>query len=159
MTLAKLQADLREFIGLLNSQNVEYLVVGGHAVAFHGYPRFTGDIDFLIRTTPVNARRVLRVLDVFGFGELGIGERDLLEAGRIVQLGQPPNRIDLLTSISGVDFESAWESRVQTTMDDQPVHLIGWDALVRNKRASGRQKDLADVEKLLAVTKRKTPAT
>lgn len=157
--MAKLQADLREFIGLLNSQNVEYLVVGGHAVAFHGYPRFTGDIDFLIRTTPVNARRVLRVLDVFGFGELGIGERDLLEAGRIVQLGQPPNRIDLLTSISGVDFESAWESRVQTTMDDQPVHLIGWDALVRNKRASGRQKDLADVEKLLAVTKRKTPAT
>lgn len=157
--MAKLQADLREFIGLLNSHNVEYLVVGGHAVAFHGYPRFTGDIDFLIRTTPVNAHRVLRALHAFGFGELEIGEGDLLEAGRIVQLGHPPNRIDLLTSISGVDFEPAWESRVQTTMDDQPVNMIGWDELVRNKRASGRQKDLADVETLLAVTKRKTRAT
>jgi predicted nucleotidyltransferase len=156
VTLAKLQADLREFIALLNSHNVEYLVVGGHAVAFHGYPRFTGDIDFLIRTTPVNVQRVLRVLQAFGFGELGIGEGDVVEAGRIVQLGHPPNRIDLLTSISGVDFESAWESRVETMMDDQPVKLIGWEDLVLNKRASGRQKDLADVEKLLAVRKRKT---
>jgi hypothetical protein len=154
-TLAKLQADLREFIELLNSHNVEYLVVGGHAVAFHGHPRFTGDIDFLIRRTLDNARQVLRVLHVFGFGEIGISEADLIDAGRIVQLGHPPNRIELLTSISGVDFESAWESRVQTTMDDQPVTMIGWDDLVRNKRASGRQKDLADVEKLLAVTKRK----
>jgi hypothetical protein len=153
--LAKLQADLREFIELLNSHNVDYLVVGGHAVAFHGHPRFTGDIDFLIRATPANARRVLRVLQEFGFGEIGIGEADLIEAGRIVQLGQPPNRIDLLTSISGVDFESAWGSRVPTTMDDQPVNLIGWDDLVRNKRMSGRQKDLADLEKLLAVAKRK----
>jgi hypothetical protein len=155
VTLAKLQADLREFIELLNSHNVDYLIVGGHAVAFHGHPRFTGDIDFLIRTTPANARRVLQVLHAFGFGDLGIVEGDLLEAGRVVQLGQPPNRIDLLTSISGVNFESAWESRVQTTMDNQPVSLIGWDDLMRNKRVSGRQKDLADVEKLLAVSKRK----
>lgn len=156
--MAKLQADLKEFIELLNSQNVEYLVVGGHAVAFHGHPRFTGDIDFLIRTTPENTQRVLRVLDEFGFGELGISEADLLDAGHIVQLGHPPNRIELLTSISGVDFESAWESRVETTMGDQPVTMIGWDDLVRNKRAAGRQKDLADVEKLLAVAKRKNGA-
>jgi hypothetical protein len=153
--LAKLQADLREFIVLLNSHEVEYLIVGGHAVAFHGHPRYTGDIDFLIRTTPANAARVLQVLQVFGFGALGIVERDLLEAGRVVQLGQPPNRVDLLTSVSGVDFESAWSSRVQTTMDDQPVNLIGWDELLRNKRASGRPKDLADLEKLLAVARRK----
>jgi hypothetical protein len=153
--LAKLQADLREFIGLLNSHNVEYLVVGGHAVAFHGHPRFTGDIDFLIRTTPANAHRVLGVLNAFGFGDLGIAERDLLEAGRVVQLGHPPNRIDLLTSISGVDFDAAWQSRVQTFIDDQPVSLLGWDELLQNKRASGRQKDLADIEKLLAVARRK----
>jgi hypothetical protein len=153
--VAKLQADLREFIALLNSHEVEYLVVGGHAVAFHGHPRYTGDIDFLIRTTPGNAARVLRVLQVFGFGALGIVERDLLEPGRVVQLGQPPNRVDLLTSVSGVDFESAWNSRVQTTMDDQPVNVIGWDELLRNKRASGRQKDLADLEQLLAVARRK----
>ena len=153
--MAKLQTDLREFIVLLNSHNVEYLLVGGHAVAFHGYPRFTGDIDFLIRTTPHNVQRVLGVLTAFGFGDLGISEQDLLGPGHIVQLGQPPNRIDILTSISGVDFESAWQTRVQTTMDDQPVPLIGWTELVRNKRAAGRRKDLADLEKLLAVAKRK----
>jgi hypothetical protein len=153
--LAKLQADLREFIGLLNSHNVEYLIVGGYAVAFHGHPRFTGDIGFLIRRTVSNAQRVLSALDAFGFGSLGIADRDLLEPGRNVQLGHPPNRIDILTSISGVDFDSAWEGRVQTLMDDQPVSLLGWDELLKNKQASGRQKDRADVEKLLAIAKRK----
>lgn len=153
--MAKLQTDLREFIALLNSHQVEYLVVGGHAVAFHGHPRFTGDIDFLIRTTPSNAQRVLGALNAFGFGNLDIAERDLLEPGQIVQLGHPPNRIDILTSISGVDFDSAWQSRVSTIIDDQPVSVLGWDELLRNKRASGRQKDLADLEKLLAVAKRK----
>lgn len=153
--MAKLQADLREFIVLLNSHNVEYLLVGGHAVAFHGYPRFTGDIDFFIRTTPHNAQRVLDVLTAFGFGGLGISEHDLLDPGHIVQLGQPPNRIDILTSISGVDFDSAWQARVQTTMAGQSVPLIGWSELVQNKRAAGRQKDLADIEKLLAIAKRK----
>jgi hypothetical protein len=153
--LAKLQADLREFIALLNSHNVQYLVVGGHAVAFHGHPRFTGDIDFLIRMAPENAERVLAVLNAFGFGSVGIGKRDLLESGRIVQLGHPPNRIDILTSISGVDFDAAWDARVPTVLDDQPVNLIGWDALLQNKRVAGRQKDLADLEKLLAVAKRK----
>lgn len=154
MLLAKLQPDLREFIKLLNSHDVEYVVVGGHAVAFHGHPRFTGDIDFLIRTTPENVSRVLTVLGVFGFGDLGIVEQDLLERGRVLQLGHPPNRIDVLTSISGVDFDSAWEQRVQTLLDDQPVALLGWDELIRNKRAAGRQKDLADLEKLLAVARR-----
>lgn len=153
--MAKLQADLKEFIGLLNSHKVDYLVVGGHAVAFHGHPRFTGDIDFLIRTTPSNAHRVLDVLNAFGFGTLGIAERDLLEPGRIVQLGHPPNRIDILTSISGVDFDAAWEGRAQTVMDDQPVSVVGWDELLRNKQASGRQQDLADIERLLAIAKQK----
>jgi len=153
--LAKLQADLREFIVLLNSHNIEYILVGGHAVAFHGYPRFTGDIDFLIRTTHSNVQRILEVLAAFGFGGLGISEHDLLEPGRIVQLGQSPNRIDILTSISGVDFGSAWQSRVQTTIDGQSVPLIGWNELLQNKRAAGRKKDLADLEKLLGVAKRK----
>lgn len=153
--MAKLQTDLREFIVLLNSHEVEYLLVGGHAVAYHGYPRFTGDIDFFIRTTSLNAQRVLDVLTVFGFGGLGISEHDLMASGRIVQLGQPPNRIDILTSISGVDFDTAWQARVQATLDDQPVPLIGWSELLRNKKAAGRQKDLADLEKLLAVAKRR----
>ncbi len=154
--MAKLQADLREFVELLNSHGVEYLIVGGHAVAFHGHPRYTGDIDFFVRMTPSNVQRLLAVLDDFGFGSLSITERDLLEPQRIIQLGHPPNRIDLLTSISGVDFDSAWETRIESTMDDQPVIMIGWNELLRNKRAAGRQKDLADVEKLLAVAKRKS---
>jgi hypothetical protein len=109
--LAHLQSDLSEFIGLLNSHKVEYVIVGGHAVAFHGHPRFTGDIDFFIRPTAENAERLLRVLDDFGFGSLGITAADLTEPGKVVQLGRPPNRVDILTSISGVDFESAWISR------------------------------------------------
>jgi Nucleotidyl transferase of unknown function (DUF2204) len=153
--LAKLQADLKEFIALLNSHGVEYILVGGHAVAYHGHPRFTGDIDFLIRATEVNAERVLAVLEDFGFGSVGIEKSDLLKSGQVIQLGQPPNRIDLLTSISAVDFDSAWQSRIQTAIDDQPVNILGWEALLRNKRASARQKDLADVEKLLAIAKRK----
>ncbi|HEX9984377.1 MAG TPA: DUF6036 family nucleotidyltransferase [Thermoanaerobaculia bacterium] len=153
--MAKLQADLKEFIALLNSHNVDYLVVGGHAVAFHGHPRFTGDIDFFVRTTTENAQRLLRVLDMFGFGGIGIAEDDLITQGRVISLGQPPNRIDILTSISGVGFDSAWESRVQTVMDDQPVTLLGWTDLLKNKEASGRQKDKADLEKLRAVAKTK----
>ncbi len=156
--MAKLQADLREFIALLNSHQVEYLIVGGHAVAFHGHPRFTGDIDFLIRSTPDNVERVLTVLSAFGFGSVGIIEDDLLTPGRVIQLGHPPNRIDILTSISGVNFDAAWRSRVPSVLDDQPVHLIGWHELLENKRAAGRQKDLADVDKLLAVAKRKNDA-
>lgn len=153
--LAKLQTDLKEFIALLNSHEVEYLLVGGHAVAFHGHPRFTGDIDFLIRANPSNVQKVLDVLRAFGFGDLGIREQDLLTPGQVVQLGHPPNRIDLLTSISGVEFDAAWQSRVKSTLDDQPVAFLGWQDLIKNKRASGRPKDLADIEKLMAVAKHK----
>lgn len=144
----KLHSDLREFIGLLNSRRVEYVIVGAHAVAFHGYPRFTGDVDFLIRPTPENAARVVEVLDAFGFGELGLKVSTFTEPDKVVQLGRPPNRIDLLTSISGVDFEEAWRGRVPGEMDGLPVSFLGWDQLLVNKRASGRTKDLADLESL-----------
>lgn len=146
----KLQSDLREFIGLLNSRKVDYLVVGGHAVAFHGYPRFTGDVDFFINATPENARRVLQVLDDFGFGSLGLGVQSLTQAGKVIQLGRPPNRIDLLTSISGVAFEEAWEQRVAAELDGIPVHFVSKEALIKNKRAAARSKDLADVDALVA---------
>ena len=92
----KLQRDLREFVGLLNSTGVEYLVVGGHAVAYHGHPRFTGDIDFFIRPTARNAAAVLRALEQFGFGSLGIDAETLQQPNQVVQLGRLPNRIDLL---------------------------------------------------------------
>jgi hypothetical protein len=142
----KLQKDLREFIELLNSARVEYVVVGGHAVAFHGHPRFTGDIDFLVRASPENALRIIDVLKRFGFGGTGLVAADFEAAGRIVQLGRPPNRIDLLTAISGVDFDEVWATRIASTLDGIDVAFIGKDALLKNKRASGRAKDLADVE-------------
>ena len=153
--MAKLQTDLKEFIELLNSHSVEYLLVGGHAVAFHGHPRYTGDIDFFIRRSEANVQRLIAVLSAFGFGSLGITDRDLLEPKQILQLGQPPNRIEILNSISGVDFDVAWESRIQASMDDQAVFIIGWNELLQNKKAAGRPKDLADLAKLLAVAKRK----
>ncbi len=105
--------------------------------------------------TPANAQRLIDVLNEFGFGTVGITERDLLEPKRILQLGRPPNRIDILTSISGVDFDSAWAGRIESTMDEQPVLIIGWNELLRNKKVAGRPKDLADVEKLTAIARRK----
>lgn len=149
----KLQRDLREFIGLLNSRGVEYLVVGGHAVAFHGYPRFTGDIDFFVAANEENARGLMTVLADFGFGGLGIDVAALTRPRQIVQLGRPPNRIDLLTSISGVDFAEAWGSRIAGELDGLPVFYIGREALLANKLASGRPKDLADADEL----KRRSP--
>ena len=147
----KLGKDLREFIELLNSRRVDYIVVGGHAVAFHGHPRFTGDIDFLLRPSSENAERLIDAVKEFGFSEMHLSLDDFTRPNTVVQLGHPPNRIDLLTSISGVDFEEAWGSRLSGELDGLPVSFLGWDALLKNKRASGREKDLADVSKLSAV--------
>jgi hypothetical protein len=147
----KLQQDLREFVELLSSSGVEFIVVGGHAVAFHGYPRFTGDIDFWVRSTPENAERVIAALRAFGFGDVGLSVGDFTRHGSVVQLGRPPNRIDLLTSLSGVDFEEAWESKIAAALDGLPVFFLSLDILLRNKRASGRDKDLVDLKKLQAI--------
>ena len=146
--MEKLQRDLREFIGLLNSHKVDYLIVGGHAVAYHGYPRYTGDFDFLVKSSDANADRLVQVLKDFGFGTLGIGRETFLKPEQILQLGLPPNRIDILTSISGVDFETAWRGRAVASLDGLPVAFIGKAELLRNKEASGRPKDLGDVAKL-----------
>lgn len=144
----KLQKDLREFIELLNSHKVEYLIVGGHAVAFYGYPRYTGDIDFFIRADDQNASRVVAVLKEFGFSDADKLATALTEPEKIVQLGWPPNRIDLLTSISGIAFDEAAAVAVSGEIDGVPVQFPSLDSLLQNKRASGRTKDLADVEQL-----------
>lgn len=153
--MAQLQTDLSEFVGLLNSHKVEYLVVGGHAVAFHGHPRLTGDIDFFINATAENAQRVLDVLGSFGFGNLGISAEDLTAPDKVVQLGRPPNRIDLLTTISGVTFSDAWDTRALGDLGSHAVYFIGWDALIRNKTASGRDKDQVDVKTLTKIAARR----
>jgi len=143
-----LSKDLREFVGLLNSNKVEYLVVGAFAVAFYGFPRYTADLDLLVRTSAENAERLIRVLRQFGFGGLGIKADDLRSPGKIIQLGVKPNRIDLLTSISGVSFDEAWATRRQAELDGIPTQFIGLMALIRNKELTGRARDRGDAEEL-----------
>ena len=143
-----LSKDLQEFIRLLNSERVEYLIVGAWAVAFHGRPRYTGDVDIFLRRESGNAERMMRVVRAFGFGATGLTEEDFLKDGHVIQLGVEPNRIDLLTGISGVDFASAWKQRVVGALSGITVNLISRDLLIQNKRAAKRDKDLADVRLL-----------
>jgi hypothetical protein len=143
----KVHEDFKDFIEALNKNNVEYVIVGAFALAFHGHPRATGDIDIWLRPTPQNANAVLKALNDFGFGELDISEDDIL-SGKIIQLGHPPVRIDLITLMEGVTHEEIWDGRLSGTFGDQEVFYIGRDAFIRNKKAIGRHKDLADVELL-----------
>jgi hypothetical protein len=143
--------DWSDALGALADAGARFLVVGAHAMAVHGVPRGTQDLDVWIDASPANAERVWRGLAAFGapLEELGIGRDDFSRRGTVIQLGLPPNRIDLLTSISGVpDFETAWAERVEHAFGGRRVPFIGRGALVRNKRASGRRKDLADLEAL-----------
>lgn len=142
-----LNRDFKEFAELLNAEGVEYLVVGGYALAAHGHPRYTGDIDFWIRPTADNIDRLLTVLRRFGFESLGLKAVDF-SADAVVQLGQPPRRIDLLTAIDGVQFDDCWTRREEVGLDGVQLAIIGLDDFAKNKRASGRLKDLADLESL-----------
>ena len=143
-----LSADLREFIELLNSRSVEYVIVGAHSLAFHGRPRYTGDIDILVRPSPENAEKVVTVLAEFGFAESDFKPSDFVEPNQIIQLGRAPNRIDLLTGISGVTTDEALANRISTELAGLPVFMLSKDLLIQNKRAVGRPQDLADVDAL-----------
>lgn len=143
-----LPQDWREFIELLNSNGVEYVVVGGHAVGFHGYPRFTGDIDFFVRATPENARRIVSALGAFGFPGADDLESTFNEVDKVVQIGRPPNRIDLLTGLSGIDYDEASRDALDASLGGVPVRIIGRSALLKNKRSTGRTKDIADAEEI-----------
>lgn len=127
---------------------VRALIVGAHAVAFHAKPRFTKDIDILVEPCPENAASLVAALEEFGFGEIGLTPSDFVEPGRIVQLGFPPSRIDIITSIGGVSFEEAWSGRVSGTYGSQEVLYIGKAELIRSKRAAARPQDLVDVANL-----------
>jgi hypothetical protein len=144
----KLSKDSREFVELLNSTRVNYLLVGGHAVGYHGYPRFTGDVDFFVERTLENAQKLEKVLAEFGFASLGLRAQDFLEPGIVIQIGRPPNRIDLLTSIDAVEFGEAWDTKVQGVVDGVPLFIINRDLLIRNKQATNRTQDRADIEKI-----------
>ncbi len=144
----RLTPDLKEFFQLLNANKVHYLVVGGYAVAFHGHPRYTKDIDIWIWINPENAARVVKTLQDFGFGSLGLQESDFLEAETIIQLGYAPNRIDLIMGVPGVDFEESYKSRVDDDVDGVRLSFIDLENLKKAKKASGRLQDLADIENL-----------
>ncbi|MFO7975920.1 MAG: hypothetical protein R6V12_14950 [Candidatus Hydrogenedentota bacterium] len=141
-----LHPDWRAFIELLNSHGVEYVIVGAHAMAFHGCPRYTGDIDILVRVSPENAERLERVVRDFGFEDTGLTIRDFLKEHQVIQLGFPPNRIDLLTTLTGVSFDAAWAEAVSAELDGLPVKILSRNHLIANKKALGRTKDLADLE-------------
>jgi hypothetical protein len=143
----KVHEDFKDFIEALNKNNVEYVIVGAFALAFHGHPRATGDIDIWLRPTAPNAKAVLKALKDFGFSELDISEDDVI-SGKIIQLGYPPVRIDLISLMEGVTHEEIWDGRVSGTFGDQQVFYIGRDEFVRNKKATGRHRDLADLELL-----------
>jgi hypothetical protein len=142
------QPDYRELLALFNEHGVEYVIVGAYALAHHGVPRFTGDIDIYVRSTQENAARIVKSITLFGFGSLGLTTADFLKPDQVVQLGVPPVRIDLITSITGVSWEEADAGKVRGKYGDVDVCYLGRDQYVRNKRATGRKKDLADIEAL-----------
>ncbi len=143
-----LTKDFKEFIESLNKNRVRYLVVGGYAVAFHGHPRYTKDLDVWVELTPENADNILKALEQFGLGSLDLSQDDFMEADQVIQLGYPPNRIDIMTSLKDLSFHDCFSLRVQVKIEDVQVNFIDLDNLKKNKRAIGRFQDLADLENL-----------
>lgn len=145
-----LNDDWREFLSLMISKRVKFLVLGGHAVSVHAHPRVTEDLDVFVEVSAANARRLRAVLVDFGFGESAPTVEQLATEGKVFMVGVPPWRVDILTKISGVRFETAWKNRVRLRLSVGTINLISRGDLIRNKRASGRAKDLADLVALQA---------
>ena len=143
-----LNRDFREFVQSLNDHDVRYLVVGGYAVAFHGHPRYTKDLDVWIEVTEGNASNMMAALTQFGFASINLTADDFLNPTQVIQLGYPPNRIDILMRLEGVDFEDCYASRMDLELEGTRVPFIDLVNLRKNKRAVGRYQDLADLENL-----------
>ena len=144
----ELPNDFKEFLKLLNSHQVEYLLIGGFAVGYYGYPRATNDMDVWVAVNPSNADRLVEALNAFGFAGSGLTAELFLEEKKIIRMGHPPMRIEVLTGISGVEFTVCYAQRVVDEIDGVPVNIINLEDLKQNKRASGRYKDLSDLEHL-----------
>jgi hypothetical protein len=144
----EVQQDFKDLFALFNAHKVDYLIVGAHALAYHGAPRYTGDMDILVRPSPENAQRILKALEAFGFGSVGLTAEDFTVPDKVIQLGVAPVRIDIVTSITGVSWQEATAGRVQGNYGDTVVYFIGRKEFIRNKQALGRKKDQADLEAL-----------
>jgi hypothetical protein len=144
----RVENDFKKFIELLNEHKVRYVIVGGFAYSFYAEPRFTKDIDFYIDSSSANANKMLRVLEKFGFKDVGLTKNDFQQPDQIIQLGNAPLRIDIVTSIDGVNFKQAWNNRTTGKYGNLKANFISKSDLIKNKRASGRAQDIADVEKL-----------
>jgi len=142
------EQDFIDFIELLNQHSVDYMIVGAHALAFHGRPRHTGDLDIWIKPSKLNASKLVNVLNEFGFSSLGLTETDFLQENYVTQLGYPPLRIDILNAISGVEFNEAYKNKITGDVDGLNVNFINIADFIKNKEASGRQKDLSDIASL-----------
>jgi hypothetical protein len=140
--------DFRDLFAALNAAHAEFLIIGGYALAVHGAPRFTKDLDVWVKANPENAQKVWNALDEFGAPFLALTLQDLSTPGIVFQMGLPPNRIDIITVIDGIEFHEAWEHRVSSAYGDQPVMVIGIDDLIRNKEATGRPQDQLDAQTL-----------
>ncbi len=148
MATIHLPSDFKEFLKLLNAHQVEYLLIGGYAVGFHGYPRATVDMDIWIAMNPANSQRIVTVLKEFGFDLPELSPELFLKEWQIIRLGVPPVRIELATTLSGVNFDECYAERVVDILDGVKVNLISLNHLKINKKASGRHQDLADLENL-----------
>ena len=140
------QKDFRDLLALFNAYKVDYIIVGAHALAYHGVPRYTGDMDIFVRPDLVNAQRILHALDEFGFGSVGLIIEDFVNPHKVVQLGEAPVRVDIITSITGVTWEEAYTNREEGIYGDVAVCYIGKKEFILNKRSIGRKKDMADIE-------------
>lgn len=144
----ELTQDFKEFIRLLNGHKVRYLLVGGYAVAAYGYPRYTGDIDIWIEPESGNARNLLIVLEQFGFGSLSLEEKDFTSENNVIQLGYPPNRIDIMTGVSGLSFNECWKEKQEVMIAGEKINLISLQHLKRNKEITDRDRDRDDLKNL-----------
>jgi hypothetical protein len=144
----ELQKDFNDLFECFNAHDVLYMIVGGYALAFHGCPRYTGDMDVYVKPDPQNAIKIMAAIRAFGFGSVGIEQQDFEKPDQVIQLGFPPVRIDLVTSITGVEWDDAYAQCAAGKYGDTPVRYIGRNAFIANKRAVGRKKDLADLEAL-----------
>lgn len=140
--------DFREFVQLLEKNEVAYIIVGGYAVGYHGYPRFTGDLDIWLKVSADNAAKIVAAINQFGMGSLGLTEADFLIHDNIIQIGFPPLRIDLLSDIDGVSFDECYINKVRANHDGFVYNIISYDDLIKNKKASNRGKDIGDIENL-----------